>query len=237
MSQSNPIPNNSKLPENQTYITETKLSSFNIEDEDIYKIIKTLDINKAHGHDEVSIRMLKLCDKSIVKPLSIIFNNCKLKNTFANLWNKANVVPIHKKGEKDPIKNNRSVSILPIFGKIFERLIFNSLFKYIDENELFTPNQSGFRPFDCCVNQLLSINHEIFSNCDCDPPKDIRAVFLDISKAFDKIWLPGLIFKIKSFGISGDLLELIKKFLSNTFQRVFLMGKHLNGKKLSEVFC
>ena len=56
-------------PENQTYITETKLSSFDIEDEDIYKIIKTLDINKAHGHDEVSIRMLKLCDKSIVKPL------------------------------------------------------------------------------------------------------------------------------------------------------------------------
>ena len=94
-----------------------------------------------------------------------------------------------------------------------ERLIFKSLFKYIDENELLNPNQSGFRPFDSCINQLLSINHEIFSNFDCDPPKDIRAVFLDISKVFDKIWLPGLIFKIKSFGISGDLLELIKNFL------------------------
>ena len=93
--------------------------------------------------------------------------------------------------------------------KFYERLIFSSLFKYIDENELLTPNQSGFRPFDCCVNRLLSINHELFSNCDCDPPKDIRAVFLDISKAFDKIWLSGLIFKIKSFGISDDLLELI----------------------------
>ena len=68
-SQCNPLPNDSKLPENQTYITETKLSSFNTEHEDIYKIIKTLDINRAHGHDEVSIRMLKLCDKSTVKPL------------------------------------------------------------------------------------------------------------------------------------------------------------------------
>ena len=67
-------------------------------------------------------------------------------------------------------------------------------------------NQSGIRPFDSCVNQLLSINHEIFSNFDCDSPKDIRVAFLDISKAFDKIWLPGLIFKIKSFGMSGDLL-------------------------------
>ena len=117
-SQCNPLPNDSKLPENQTYITETKLSSFNTEHEDIYKIIKTLDINRAHGHDEVSIRMLKLCDKSIVKPLSIIFNNYKLKNTFPNLWKKANVIPIHKKGEKDLIKNYRPVSLLP-YLKIF----------------------------------------------------------------------------------------------------------------------
>ena len=86
------------------------------------------------GHDKVFIRMLKLCDKSIVKPLSIIFNNSKRKNTFPNLWKKANVVPIHKKGEKDLIKNCRPVSLLPIFGKTFERLIFNSLSKYIDGN-------------------------------------------------------------------------------------------------------
>ena len=94
-SQCNPLPNDSKLAENQTYNTETKLLSFGIEDEDIYKIIETLDINKAHGHDEIFIRMLKLCDKSIVKPLSIIFKNCKFKKTFPNLWKKANVVPIH----------------------------------------------------------------------------------------------------------------------------------------------
>ena len=117
-----------------------KLSPSNIEEEDIYKIIKTLDINKTHGNDEVSIRMLKLCDKSIVKPLSIIFNNCKLNKTFPNIWKKSNVVPIHKKGDKDVIKK-----LLPSFTfnniwKNFERLIFNSLFKYIDENELLNLN-------------------------------------------------------------------------------------------------
>ena len=130
-SQCNPLPNDSKfqtyITENQTHITETKLSSFNIEDEDIYKIIKTLDINKAHGHDEVSIRMLKLCDKSIVKPLSIIFNNCKLKNTFPNLLKKANVVPIHKKGEKDPIKNNRCFTFANIW-KNFMKDLYLALF-------------------------------------------------------------------------------------------------------------
>ena len=120
------MPNNSKLPENQTYITETKLSSFNIEDEDICKIIKTLDINKARGHYEVSIRMLKLCDES-VKPLSIILKNCKLKKIFPILWKKTNIVPIHKKGENDLIKRYRPVLLLPIFGKFFKRLISNSL--------------------------------------------------------------------------------------------------------------
>ena len=88
--QCNPLPNDSKLLENQTYITETKLSSFDIDDEDIYKIIKTLDINKTHGRDELFTRMLKLCDKSIVKPLPIKFKNCKLRKTFPNLWKKAN---------------------------------------------------------------------------------------------------------------------------------------------------
>ena len=63
-------------------LDKKKLSSFDIQDEDIYKIIKTLDINKVHRHDEVSIRMLKLCDKSIVRPPSIIFTNCKLKISF-----------------------------------------------------------------------------------------------------------------------------------------------------------
>ena len=90
MRQCNPLPNDSKLLENQTYITETKLSSFDIDDEDIYKIIKTLDINKAHGHNELFTRMFKLCDKSIVKPLPIKFKNCKLGKTFPNLWKKAN---------------------------------------------------------------------------------------------------------------------------------------------------
>ena len=82
--------------------------------------MKTLDVNKAHGHDKVSRKMLKLQnDESIVKPLSIIFNNCKLKKTFPNFWKKANVVPIHKKGEKDLIKIYRPVSLLPILGKFF----------------------------------------------------------------------------------------------------------------------
>ena len=112
-------------------------------------------------------------------------------------------------------------------------MIFNSLFKYTDENELLNPNHSGFRPCDSCVNQLPFINREIFSNFDCDLPKDMRAAFLDLPKAFDKIWAPGLIFKIKSFGILGDLLELIKSFLSSRFQKVVLNEQTSEWEKIN----
>ena len=78
------------------------------------------------------------------------------------------------------IKNYQPVSVLPICSKIFEKVIFNLLFKYLDDN-----NQSGFRPGDSCVHQLLSITPEIYKALDANPLLDARGVLLDISKAFD----------------------------------------------------
>ena len=105
----------------------------------------------------------------------------------------ANVV--HKKSDKQILKNYRSVSLLPICGKVFERLIYNSLFEYFIENDLISPNQSGFKPGDSCTNQLISITHEIYQSFD--DGFEVRGVFLDISKAFDKVWHNGLIYKLK----------------------------------------
>ena len=72
-----------------------------------------------------------------------------------------NVVPIHKKGDKQTITNYHLVSLLPICGKIFERLLYDTLFDFFSKNNLLSLNQSGFRPGDSCINQLLPINHEI----------------------------------------------------------------------------
>ena len=76
---------------------------------------------------------------------------------------------------------------LPIFGKILERLILNSLFEFLQENNLLNQNQSGFRPSDSCEYQLPSIVHDIYASFDCNPTRDVRGVFLDISKAFDRV--------------------------------------------------
>ena len=75
-SQCTPLNNNSKIPENQTYKTNTKLSLIKFMNKDIINIIRSLNEDKAHGYDNISIRMLKICDTAIVEPLSIIFNNC-----------------------------------------------------------------------------------------------------------------------------------------------------------------
>ena len=134
---------------------------------------------------------------------------------------KKNVVPIHKKGDKQCFKNYRPISLLPIYGKNFKKLVFNEMFKFFIENELIPPNQSGFKPGESCINQLLAITHEIFKSFD----DGFKGVFLDISKAFDKVWHEGLIFKLKQNGISGNLLNLLCDFLKNRKQRVLLNGQ------------
>ena len=107
-----------------------------------------------------SIRMLKLSQKSILKPLKLIFKNCLRTRPFSDQWKKGNVVPIHKKGDKQLTESYRPVSLLPICGKVFERLIFNSLFHYFIEKNLLSSHQSGFIPGNSCVQQLISITHE-----------------------------------------------------------------------------
>ena len=136
--------------------------------------------------------MLKICDNSICKPLELIFQSCIKHRKFPNDWKIANVVPVHRKSDKQILKNYRLVSLLPICGKVFQRLIYNSLFEYFIENDyLISPNQSGFKPGDSCTNQLISITHEIYQSFD--DGFEVRGVFLDISKAFDKVWHNGLI--------------------------------------------
>ena len=78
---------------------------------------------------------------------------------------------------------------------------------------------------DSCVNQLLAITHEIFEAFDCNPSLEVRSVFLDISKAFDKVCHEGLLYKLKSMGISGELYNLLENYLAGRHQRMILNGQ------------
>ena len=171
-----------------------------------------------------SIRMLKICGDFICEPLEMIFKQVLLTGVFPSEWKKGNIAPIHKKGDKQNIKNYRPVSLLPICGKIFERFILNEMFIYFSANKLISKNQSGFRPGDSCINQLLSVTQKIFTFFDNG--LKVRSVFLGISKGFDKVWHEGLIFILKQNEISGELLHILSDFLSNRKQRVVLNGQN-----------
>ena len=101
--------------------------------------------------DIISIKMIKICCESVTIPLKIMFEEWLKKGIFPEIWKKANVVPIHKKEDKTLIKNYHPISLLSVFGKTFERVIYNSLFHHFLNNKLFTPSQSGFLPGDSII--------------------------------------------------------------------------------------
>ena len=101
------------------------------------------------------------------------------------------------------------------------------------QNNLLNSCQSSFRPNDSCINQFISITHNIYGAFDANPSLEVRGVFLDLSKAFDKVWHEGLLYKLKSNGINGNALQLIKSFLHKRCQRVVLKGQSQSSSWLS----
>ena len=171
------------MPASLNIKTTKVISSIPVTRADFAKIIRHLDSNKAHGHDIITIRMLKLCGDPVLPPLELIFKSCLGSRTFSSEWKKENVVPVQKKGNKLSLKNYHPTSLLLICGKIFERLIYNKMFEYFIENYLISQNQSGFKPGDSCINQLPSIANEIYKFFDVG--YETRGIFPDILKAFE----------------------------------------------------
>ena len=118
--------------------------------------------------------MIKICDKQILKPLILLFINPIKSSYCPDIGKRSNIILIHKKNDKRLIDNYRPKSLLPIFGKFFEKINFNRIYNFLLEEILLNPNQSGFRSSNSCVNQLLAIKHEISKAFDCNPPLEVR---------------------------------------------------------------
>ena len=159
--------------------------------------------------------MIKICSQLLISPLKLIFEQSLQKGKFPEIWKKPNVVPVHKKEDKMLVKNYRPIRLLPILGKMFEKLIYNSLFNYFLSSRFFTISQSNFLPGDSGIVQLLSIIRQIQTVFDENPTVYVRGVLLAILKAFDKVWRDGIIFKLKAYGVEGELLSLLKSYLEN----------------------
>ena len=123
------ISSDSSIPSPVNLATNETLTKINFDEWLISKLILALNPNKAHGHDGLSIRMLQMGSDSIFKPLSIIFLNCLKAGYFSTAWKKANIVPVHKKGNKRILNNYQPVSLLPICNKLFEKIFLIQFFK------------------------------------------------------------------------------------------------------------
>ena len=199
------------------------LELIDITEKDVYDIIKSLKTAKACGPDNISHILLKEGASVISKPLSQLFTKSLQKGSFPSIWKEANVCPIFKKGDPHNCNNYRPISLLSCTGKLFERCVFKYLFNYLRDNDLLSPDQSGYIPGDSTVCQLTTLYNSICQGLD--EKHSIQFVFFDLSKAFDRVWHEGLIHKLRLFGIRGRLLSWFQNYLTDRRQRVVLGGK------------
>ena len=171
----------------------------------------------------IKVSISTICSTSICKVPRIILSHCIDNGIYPCELKKATFVSIHKKGGKQNLKNYCPVSLLPIYSNIFERFLCNVLFGFFLDKSLISAHQSGFKQGDSCINQLLSLKHNIYK--PFDDGCEVKGVFLDVLKAFDKDWHDGLIFKSQEIRLSGNLLTVLKNFLTNRKQRVVLNGQ------------
>jgi len=222
LSHSNINTENASLPSEGT--SEVRLSSVKATEQEVNDQLMTLDPSKATGPDGIGPRLLKEAGRTIVPTLTRLINLCLSTSTVPDMWKQANVIPLFKKGDDSLMNNYRPISLLPSVSKILERIVLKSVYNFMLDNKVISPHQSGFQPGDSTTNQLSFLYHTFCQALDAK--KDVRIVFCDISKAFDRVWHKGLLYKLEKIGIGGSLLSFFRNYLSDRTQRVVINGQN-----------
>jgi len=197
----------------------------------VLRTLKSLDTTKATGPDHISPIVLRKCASQLAFPLAYLFQLSFNSGVFPTSWKFANVTPVHKKGSKSEPSNYRPISILPVMSKVMEMVVNEQLREYLEVNQLLCPTQYGFRKNRSTVD-VLSVLSQSWQNA-LNSGKEVIAITLDISKAFDRVWHAGLIAKLPSFGIGGRLLNFVSDFLSGRTQSVVLDGQSSNNLSIN----
>ena len=212
-------------------LCEEKLCSIEVTEQEVTDLLKCINTSKATGPDGIGPKLLKEAGKAIVPSLTKLFNLCLQTCKFPKMWKHGNILPLYKKGDKSVFNNYRPVSLLSCTSKLLEKIVFKNVFNYIRDNNILTPHQSGFRPGDSTTNQLAYLYHTYSQALDFK--KDVRIAFFDISKAFDRVWFKGLLFKLRSIGIGGNLLSFFQNYLTDRYQSVVIDGQSSSPGRIS----
>ena len=197
---------------------------------DVIDQLSILNPSKAYGPDGIGPRLLKELMPVIAAPLCELFQTSLINRKVPTIWKQATVIPIFKKGDKSDPNNYRPVSLLNTTSKVMEKIVFKYLFNFFLDNDIISRWQSGFMPGCSTTCQLLEIYHTFCSAVS--DGKEIRVVFLDISRAFDRVWHAGLLHKLRVAGVSGNLLYWLGDYLRDRQQRVCIDGQFSEWARL-----
>ena len=173
--------------------------------DEVELFLKALPIGKATGPDGINNCILRELAHELSPPLCSLLNQSLILGIVPDIWKEAHVCPIPKGGDRTAVSNYRPISLLSNINKVLERIVCKHLYNHFLENDILKPLQSGFIPGDSTVNQLLFLYNAFCKALDAG--KEVRVIFCDISKAFDRVWHAGLIHKLRAAGISGNLLD------------------------------
>ena len=204
--------------------TNLKLHNISVIPKMVRKVIMNLDLSKASGPDCIPVVVLKICEPELSYILAELFNKCLKESCFPDCWKVSSVVPVFKNvGERSTAKNYRPVSLLSVVSKVFEKLVSNRIVSHLEKCGLSSDFHYGFRSSRSTADLLTVVSDRIARAFNRSGATG--AVVLDISKAFDRVWHAGLLHKVKSYGILGQIFGLISSFLSNRRLGVVLEGK------------
>ena len=209
------------LPQAQDYDIGS-LSSFEVSEDLVCSILLQTNKNKACGPDAISARIIHECAHELVVPVTKICRLSIEQGTCPITWKRANVVPIFKKGDKACALNYRSVSLLPLFSKVLEKVVFNTLIRHV--RPALSCQQHGFLAGRSCVTNLGTMLHKAWENITAASQTD--AIYTDYSSAFQSVNHQLLILKLeRSYHVNGKALAWLKSYLSERAQRVVVNGQ------------
>ncbi len=194
---------------------------------ELVKRISKLKVNSASGSDSVQNLFIKQAPFEYVRKVVLVLLNKAIEHGIPSDWKKADITMIPKKNLKSKDPNDyRPISLTSCLGKLAERLVKSRLYKELEEKKLIAIQQSGFRENRATADNLLFFTQKISESLNIS--KSACGVFFDISKAFDKVWHDGLVFKLSKLGIPTYILKYIIDFLSNRSFRVKVSNSYSN---------
>ena len=189
---------------------------------DILKEIYKLKPKKSPGPDNISNKLIKSCAGALVLPLSIIYNKSIVSGQYPTKWKLGRVIALYKKNSHYNPENYRPISLLDCFGKIFERLIYNQMMKFIKKHSILFINQFGFREKYSTTLALIDITDKIKHHIDNN--EYVMGIFLDLAKAFDTVNHRILCEKLSHYGFRGHCLSFLKSYITNRRQYTRING-------------